>query len=53
MTLSTHVLDVSRGRPAAAVPLRLWQGDRLLFEGLTNPDGRCPPLAVLTLGAGL
>jgi 5-hydroxyisourate hydrolase len=52
-TLSTHVLDVSRGHPAAAVPLRLWQGDLLLLEAVTNPDGRCPALAALTLDGGL
>jgi 5-hydroxyisourate hydrolase len=46
MSLSTHVLDTSRGRPAAQVPVRLEahrHGDWLrLAEGLTdsgwNPD---------------
>jgi 5-hydroxyisourate hydrolase len=44
MTLSTHVLDTSRGRPAAGVAVRLdnrrddgWQ---TLAEGTTNADGR-------------
>jgi 5-hydroxyisourate hydrolase len=44
MSLSTHVLDTSRGRPAADVGVRLdmrqnqtWQQ---AAEGRTNPDGR-------------
>ncbi len=46
-TLSTHVLDTARGRPAAGVPIRLYAedqtakgGERLLAEGLTDADGR-------------
>ena len=40
-TLSTHVLDTSRGRPAAGVPVRLEDalGD-VLGEGVTDADGR-------------
>lgn len=44
MTLSTHILDTSRGRPAAGVAVRLetrrdngWQP---VAEGETNADGR-------------
>jgi 5-hydroxyisourate hydrolase len=44
MTLSTHVLDAARGRPATAVAVRL---DRLedgewimIAEGTTDADGR-------------
>jgi 5-hydroxyisourate hydrolase len=44
MSLSTHILDTSRGRPAADVPVRLeawrtgsWQVEA---EGRTNSDGR-------------
>lgn len=47
-TLSTHVLDTARGRPAAGVPINLdfhrptsglspWQE---LAKGVTNDDGR-------------
>lgn len=43
-TLSTHVLDTARGRPAAGVALRLSQDGATLFEGATNDDGRCPGL---------
>ncbi len=41
--LSTHVLDVSRGAPAAGVPVELWQRGavpRLLKSLVTNADGR-------------
>ncbi len=51
-TLSTHVLDTSRGRPAAGVRIRLLAGEALQFEGITNDDGRCPEVAALTLDAG-
>lgn len=48
--ISTHVLDTARGRPAAAVPVRLereeasgsWQ---LVASGRTDDDGRCAQLA--------
>lgn len=51
-TLSTHVLDTASGRPAAGIALRLFAGDTLRFEGVTNADGRCPELGVLTLQSG-
>ncbi len=44
MTLSTHVLDATTGRPAAGVRVRLeGAGDRgwaPAAEGTTGPDGR-------------
>jgi 5-hydroxyisourate hydrolase len=43
MTLSTHVLDTSRGRPAAGMPVRLDRHDgtwRPLAEAVTDDDGR-------------
>lgn len=52
MTLSTHVLDTSKGIPAAGVPLRLLQGETVLFSGETDADGRCPALRGLTLAIG-
>ncbi|WP_115045162.1 hydroxyisourate hydrolase [Xanthomonas arboricola] len=51
-TLSTHVLDTALGRPAAGVPLRLFAGDTLRLEAVTNQDGRCPALAALVLLPG-
>src|SRR5262249_22146789 len=44
VSLSTHVLDVERGRPAAGVQIELWQ-DELVASGETNDDGRIPELA--------
>ncbi len=46
-TLSTHVLDTTHGRPAAGVRLRLLQGPHVLFDGVTDSDGRCPELKTL------
>ena len=45
MSLSTHVLDAGRGRPAAGVPVRLYAEDRLLTEAETDDDGRASGLA--------
>lgn len=43
--LSTHVLDVTRGKPGAGVPIELYAveaGKRtLLRQAVTNHDGRC------------
>ena len=44
-TLSTHVLDIERGMPAAGVAIALYQGSTLLAEARTNADGRVPHLA--------
>jgi 5-hydroxyisourate hydrolase len=44
MTLSTHVLDATTGRPAAGVRVRLERADEdgwaPAAEGTTGPDGR-------------
>ncbi|KAG7211165.1 hypothetical protein KM043_010489 [Ampulex compressa] len=45
--ISTHVLDTSRGRPAAGLPVRLYKyTDRwiLLKESDTDHNGRCADL---------
>lgn len=46
--LSTHVLDISIGKPGAGVRLALYavepHGRVLLKSDLTNSDGRCAPL---------
>jgi len=48
MTLSTHVLDTARGRPAAGVPVILSAegpgGWRELGRGTTDADGRIAAL---------
>ncbi len=41
MSVSTHVLDAVLGRPAGGVAVRLFAGDDLLAEGVTDRDGRC------------
>jgi 5-hydroxyisourate hydrolase len=41
MSVSTHVLDSVLGRPAAGVAVRLFAGEELLAEGVTDRDGRC------------
>lgn len=40
MSLSTHVLDTAKGRPAAGVAVRLEHDDTLVAEGRTDADGR-------------
>jgi hydroxyisourate hydrolase len=45
--LSTHVLDVAQGRPAAGLSIQLWRiqanNRQLLKEVVTNQDGRTDP----------
>ena len=49
MTLSTHVLDASSGRPAANVSASLHRrvddGWKPVGDGVTDEDGRCRTLA--------
>lgn len=47
--ISTHILDIVRGKPAADVPVRLEKNDapanwRLLNSARTDQDGRCGQL---------
>jgi 5-hydroxyisourate hydrolase len=44
VSLSTHVLDVERGRPARGVRVELWQDD-LVTAAETDDDGRITALA--------
>jgi hydroxyisourate hydrolase len=52
--LTTHVLDVSRGRPAAGVEVELWREGVLVTAAETNADGRtdAPLLAAGALERG-
>ena len=51
ISLSTHVLDTARGRPAAGIALTLARADAtVLFDGHTDADGRCPGLPALAPG---
>lgn len=45
MSLSTHVLDTARGRPAAAVRVELFRDEALLAAAETDEDGRIGELA--------
>jgi 5-hydroxyisourate hydrolase len=45
VSVSTHVLDVERGRPATGVAVELYRGDERVGGGLTDADGRIPDLA--------
>jgi 5-hydroxyisourate hydrolase len=48
--VSTHVLDTTRGRPAAGVRVRLERDGATLAEGVTDADGRLRDLAAETAG---
>ena len=51
-TLSTHVLDISAGRPAGGVRVTLLRGEQLLGEATTDADGRAKDIAKAPLEAG-
>jgi 5-hydroxyisourate hydrolase len=38
--ITTHILDTAKGRPAAGVPLTLFRDRDVLFDGVTDDDGR-------------
>ncbi|HEX4679089.1 MAG TPA: hydroxyisourate hydrolase [Gaiellaceae bacterium] len=51
MTVSTHVLDTERGRPAAGVRVELHDADGdLVGEGVTDADGRITELGDSSAG---
>ena len=51
MTVSTHVLDTERGRPAAGVRVELFNADGdLVGDGATDEDGRIKELGDSTPG---
>jgi 5-hydroxyisourate hydrolase len=51
MTISTHVLDTERGRPAAGVRVELYDMDGdLVGEGVTDADGRIAELGESSAG---
>ena len=49
--ISTHVLDTERGAPRPGLKVRLYRGDELVAEGITDGDGRIAELAP-DLGSG-
>jgi 5-hydroxyisourate hydrolase len=52
MSLTTHVLDVARGRPAAGVAIELLRGGEVVASAVTNADGRTDAPLLETLAAG-
>ncbi|AJF72533.1 MULTISPECIES: hydroxyisourate hydrolase [Raoultella] len=51
-TLSTHILDISSGRPAQGVAVNLLLGGQTIASGLTDEQGRIALLAPGMLSAG-
>jgi 5-hydroxyisourate hydrolase len=49
--LTTHVLDIAAGRPAAGVAVTLVREDRVVATAVTNTDGRATLLESLEAGA--
>ena len=45
VSLSTHVLDTERGRPAEGVRVELLRDGQLVADGRTDDDGRIAELA--------
>ncbi|HEV8686321.1 MAG TPA: hydroxyisourate hydrolase [Gaiellaceae bacterium] len=45
MTLSTHVLDTERGRPASGVRVELYRESERVAQSETDEDGRIADLA--------
>ncbi len=52
MSLTTHVLDVARGRPAAGVAIELVRGGEVVATAVTNADGRTDGPLLERLEAG-
>ena len=50
--ISTHVLDLASGRPAAGLRVSLFRGDRLVAARETDADGRIADLSDEPLEAG-
>ena len=41
--ISTHVLDIAKGAPAAGITVELYRADYLIHAAITNADGRTDP----------
>jgi 5-hydroxyisourate hydrolase len=52
VSLTTHVLDTARGRPAAGVAIELRRAGELVASAVTNADGRTDAPLLQTLDAG-
>ena len=40
MAITTHVLDTAKGRPAAGMRVLLVRDEHVVFDGVTDDDGR-------------
>ena len=38
--ISTHILDIAKGKPAAGVAVDLYSNGNLIASAITNPEGR-------------
>ena len=52
-SVSTHVLDTERGRPARGVRVELYRSDDLVAAQVTGDDGRITSLAADGLSPGV
>jgi 5-hydroxyisourate hydrolase len=50
MSLTTHVLDLAAGRPAAGVAITVLRGEEVLTRAVTGADGRAALLDDLETG---
>ena len=50
MSLTTHVLDLAAGRPAAGVAIEVLRGEEVLARAVTGADGRAALLDDLQAG---
>jgi 5-hydroxyisourate hydrolase len=50
--ITTHVLDTAKGRPAAGMRIVLVREDDVLFDGVTDNDGRARLLEAERVTAG-
>jgi 5-hydroxyisourate hydrolase len=50
VALTTHVLDIARGRPAAGVAIELARGGAVVAAVVTDADGRAAVLDALEAG---
>lgn len=51
--VTTHVLDTAKGRPAAGMRIVLTRDDDVLFDGVTDQDGRARVLDPELVKAGV
>lgn len=52
--LSTHVLDLAAGRPAAGIPVRVETREgELIGQGVTDDDGRVAPMPLPSIAGAV